>query len=137
MAIELTDDGTLDTVLRCSDCGEEMRYNYTPSDDCPVCGADERSGCYCALDTPTWEAARAKQYDAWVAEIITEAESEHECAQLIALGFDKGARGCSQCQALSINGTPTHEAGCPNQTFECRGCNARVSRKGAYCEECR
>ena len=28
MAIELTDDGTLDTVLRCSDCGEEMRYNY-------------------------------------------------------------------------------------------------------------
>ncbi len=31
MAIELTDDGTLDTVLRCSECGEEMRYNYDPS----------------------------------------------------------------------------------------------------------
>ena len=27
MAIHLTDDGTLDTVLRCSECGEEMRYN--------------------------------------------------------------------------------------------------------------
>lgn len=32
MAIELTDDGTLDTVLRCSDCGEEMRYTYDGSD---------------------------------------------------------------------------------------------------------
>ena len=28
MAIQLTDDGTLDTVLRCSRCGETMRYNY-------------------------------------------------------------------------------------------------------------
>jgi hypothetical protein len=34
--IQLTDDGTLDTVLRCSECGEEFRYNYEPdafSDD--------------------------------------------------------------------------------------------------------
>jgi hypothetical protein len=57
--------------------------------------------------------------------------------RLIALGFDKGSRGCSQCQALSVNGTPTHEAGSPNQTYECKGCNARVSRRGAYCEDCR
>src|SRR5690242_16284475 len=27
MAIELTDDGTLDTVLRCTECGEEFRFS--------------------------------------------------------------------------------------------------------------
>ena len=32
MAIELTDDGTLDTVVRCSECGAEMRYNDTESE---------------------------------------------------------------------------------------------------------
>lgn len=69
--------------------------------------------------------------------------------QLIADGFDLtvpyGERWrmhsicvkCSQCAALVINGTPTHETGCPNQTFECKGCNARVSQRGAYCEDCR
>jgi len=25
----LIDDGTLDTVVRCDSCGEEMRYNYS------------------------------------------------------------------------------------------------------------
>jgi hypothetical protein len=43
---------------------------------------------------------------------------------------------CSQCAALVINGTPTHERGCPNQVHECRGCNASVPRAGAYCEDC-
>ena len=42
---------------------------------------------------------------------------------LIALGFDKGSAGCSSCQALSINGQPTHETGCPNQTHICKGCD--------------
>ena len=26
--------------------------------------------------------------------------------------------GCSQCEALVINGTPCHERGCPNQVRE-------------------
>ncbi len=26
--IVLSDDGTLDTVLRCTECGEVFRYNY-------------------------------------------------------------------------------------------------------------
>ena len=52
-----------------------------------------------------------------------------------ALGFDRSrhipfsrqyAIRCSQCEALVINGTPTHEHGCPNQVHECRGCNAVV-----------
>lgn len=30
--------------------------------------------------------------------------------------------GCSQCQALSINGMPTHEHGCPNIVPTCKEC---------------
>lgn len=42
---------------------------------------------------------------------------------------------CSQCEALCINGIPTHEHGCPNKTFECRGCNATIEYNG-YCQDC-
>lgn len=44
--------------------------------------------------------------------------------QIKALGFDKSYHikftksyhiECSQCEALCINGTPTHETGCPNE----------------------
>ena len=67
--------------------------------------------------------------------------------QLQAQGFDRAyisppreGRGvtarCSQCEASVINGSACHETGCPNQVFECRGCNAQVSRSGAYCEDC-
>lgn len=31
--------------------------------------------------------------------------------------------GCSQCEALVINGIATHETGCPNgKRYECREC---------------
>lgn len=43
---------------------------------------------------------------------------------------------CSQCAALAINGLACHETGCPNETFECKGCNATLSYRG-YCEDCR
>lgn len=33
MAFELIDDGTLNTVVRCSECGKEYRYNYQDSCD--------------------------------------------------------------------------------------------------------
>lgn len=43
-------------------------------------------------------------------------------AQLKKQGFDESTRDgkynrvkCSQCEALVIMGTPTHERGCPNQ----------------------
>ncbi len=68
----------------------------------------------------------------------------NQIAQLEARGFDECRSvsrgqihvGCSQCQASAINGIASHESGCRNQTFECKGCNARVSRRGAYCEDC-
>src|SRR5574338_1179332 len=62
MAIELTDDGTFDTVLRCTECGAEMRYNY---DGEPDGQHSEDSG---------------DGYDAFIAWAIEDAESEHVCA---------------------------------------------------------
>ena len=60
---ELTDDGTLDTVLRCTGCGAESRYTYQPQPEHvgPVAGltaynefvqwaladVDEHHGCPC------------------------------------------------------------------------------------------
>lgn len=63
----------------------------------------------------------------------------------IAQGFDNSRESengesirikCSQCEALVINGIPTHEHGCPNQMGECRGCGNIVPRNVRYCEDC-
>lgn len=68
MAFTLTDDGTLDTVVKCDQCGEELRYTYTP-------------------DEPTERLSRdrdltddGKDYDAFVSWAIDDAEQTHECA---------------------------------------------------------
>ncbi len=37
----LTDDGTMDTVIMCDDCGEEMRYNPDP-EEVGAASRDER-----------------------------------------------------------------------------------------------
>jgi len=60
MAILLGDDGTLDTVLVCSECGEEMRYNYDGGSD--VTAGDSARG-----------------YHEFVAWAKKDAASEHEC----------------------------------------------------------
>ena len=44
---------------------------------------------------------------------------------------------CSQCASVVANGMPLHERGCPNDTRECEGCNARVPANVKYCEGCR
>jgi len=50
---------------------------------------------------------------------------------LLERGFDKSTKlpfatsahvGCSQCEALVINGVPCHEHGCPNKPPVCREC---------------
>ncbi len=48
--ISLTDDGTLDTVLRCDTCAQEFRFNFDEGD-----------------------------YDAWVEECVAEVSDEHTC----------------------------------------------------------
>lgn len=65
---------------------------------------------------------------------------------LHALGFDASAHtfgrknllsvACSQCDALVINGTPTHEHGCPHAMHECNGCNELIPMNQRYCESC-
>lgn len=68
MAIELTDDGTLDTVLRCSECGEEFRGNFDANGPNPF------------TKEPTEADARVA-YDAWVADFIQEVTEEHTCGE--------------------------------------------------------
>lgn len=46
-----------------------------------------------------------------------------------AVRFERAAIvRCSQCEALVINGHPSHERGCPNQRIECRECGSMVPR---------
>jgi len=65
--------------------------------------------------------------------------------ELRARGFDQSRHipftktyhvGCSQCQALTINGVPTHETGCSNATRECAGCSPRIPASQRYCVDC-
>lgn len=60
------------------------------------------------------------------------------------LGFDnsrlmpfKGVTvGCSQCQAVCVNGTPCHETGCPNERHECFECDTLVPKGVRLCDDC-
>lgn len=74
MAIELTDDGTLDTVLRCSECGEEFRFNYDPGPRDAEDAADR-------LQEAGGDQDKADQaaYDDYVVECIFTIEGEHDC----------------------------------------------------------
>ena len=42
---------------------------------------------------------------------------------------------CSRCESLVICGVATHERGCSNETYECRGCNVYINHRG-YCSDC-
>jgi len=66
--IQLSDDGTLDTVLRCSDCGQEFRFNYDGGMDA---GNDQSQ--------PQREQDALDAYDDFVDSCIEEVEAEHEC----------------------------------------------------------
>jgi len=60
--IRLGDDGTMDTVLVCDECGQEIRYNFDPS------GPD-------TIDDIQ------QDYDAFVDWAIEDATESHECEQ--------------------------------------------------------
>lgn len=80
MAIELTDDGTMDTVLRCSECGEEFRFNYDPAEPITVhCQSHDSHIPGCVECEQVAEQDCADGYEAFIEECIEEIESEHEC----------------------------------------------------------
>jgi len=65
--------------------------------------------------------------------------------QLRALGFDRSHTvcestvlvvDCSQCKAVTVQGHPIHERGCPNETHECAECGAPVSKRQRLCPDC-
>ena len=69
--IRLTDDGTLDTVLECSECGEQLRYNFANS--------------YPSPDGPseyTRNLTNEVLYQNWVRQIIEDESQEHECYRI-------------------------------------------------------
>jgi hypothetical protein len=111
MAIELSDDGTLDTVLRCSICGEEFRGNYDPPDD-----LDERAAAYhdanphkslrqCA------ERVAEIMYEEFVSDFIIEIESEHECEHIDCYDGESGALLLTaSAEALNDCSTPGQPA---------------------------
>ncbi len=120
MSIELTDDGTMDTVLRCSDCGEEMRYNYDNGpEDVRVEYRQGESGGYWHIFTDgemfdgvgyTSESAAEDGYNdacyqQFIEDSIEDAENDHDCPARLR---------CDSCEMLSINGMACHETGCPN-----------------------
>lgn len=64
--------------------------------------------------------------------------------KLLAKGFDQttieedgsALVKCSSCAALVINGTATHETGCPNAVHECSGCDTLIPTRQKYCQDC-
>lgn len=81
MAIVLSDDGTMDTVLRCTECGEEFRFNFDPGpyDDGDACahGLQADAGC-------------EDCYNEWIDSCIEDAEADHECPRYhVATWFER------------------------------------------------
>ena len=66
MAMLLGDDGTLDTVIVCSECGAEMRFNFD--------GGHEDT-----WDGETDLDAQERAYDEFVAWAKEQAAEDHEC----------------------------------------------------------
>lgn len=56
MSINLSDDGTLDTVLVCSECNQEFRFNFAADDD------------------------HDSTYEGFVEDCIADVTAEHECS---------------------------------------------------------
>ncbi len=82
MAALLGDDGTFDTVIYCSECGQEQRYNYDASDQ-------DTSEVESLIEDNMRDLKLSRQaakdsvneylYDQWVDWCLEDFESEHEC----------------------------------------------------------
>ena len=81
MTIQLTDDGTMDTVLRCADCGAEMRYNYDPSSSADDLDqrVDDYMDDHSVARGAAIDAIGTADYDAFVEWAIDDATADHVC----------------------------------------------------------
>jgi rubrerythrin len=64
-------------------------------------------------------------------------KNKRSAEEMERLGFTKSASGrwhCDQCEALSINGVPCHEHGCPNRSWECPECGEMKSHTEDFCD---
>jgi hypothetical protein len=75
--IELSDDGTMDTVLRCSECSAEFRGNYDRMEDLERDDTGKYIVGNCRYQTE--EQASQADYDLFVEDFIEEVEDEHVC----------------------------------------------------------
>lgn len=83
MAGQLSDDGTMDTVIRCSECGREQRYNYDSSARDMQDNADrieEFANRYPADNIMRLQERVDEQcYNEWVDQCIADFDESHEC----------------------------------------------------------
>ena len=76
--IRLTDDGTMDTVIECSDCEQEFRGNYD-------------GGSSVFQDDSVSEITEHEaelRYQEYISEFIKEVEEDHICARACAICGD-------------------------------------------------
>lgn len=64
MAFTLTDDGTMDTIVRCEYCGQEERFNYDPPPEADDSEQDDE-----------------ELYAEWIDECCANADDDHECSR--------------------------------------------------------
>lgn len=83
MVAQLGDDGTMDTVIYCSECGQEQRYNYDSSPRDEQDNADRIEEF--AKQFPNDNIMRLQErvdeqcYQEWTDWCLEDFESEHEC----------------------------------------------------------
>lgn len=83
--IVLGDDGTMDTVVRCTECGAELRYNFDPA----------------AAESDAAEDDGKDPYDEFVTWAIDDATNEHACPRYALV---KTHRGDYLVQETDTNG---------------------------------
>ena len=80
--------------------------------------------------------------ESYYAPSHAEMAQDRQTAAIEARGFIVSREGrylrvsCDACEALVINGTATHESGCPNARHECAGCSDLVPARVKYCADC-
>ncbi len=141
MAIDLTDDGTMDTLLLCSACGEVFRFHYEPNgadltdppedwEVCGSCGGYHPAGFTgdCRDDVSRWastaciDALADEAYAAWVEECAEQAEADHECPAYAPAVESLQTRGFDTSYATT-DGAHVSCSQCQTVAINCVACH--------------